>query len=158
MSYGAPQKRRAAGGGGLVFLIILGIGGYLLFSNLMAGPAPDGGILQPSTEQGSSVERTENERQRELDNMIGNEPLPPKKRAAEGWDMTDVDIDNPTKDPAAGSAQSKTTQSGDWEMSEVDGENKGTGIRFGESKPQSDPTKTKKGDWEMEEVKEKGGN
>ena len=161
MSFGNPQKRRAAGGGGLVFMIILAIGGYLLFSNLTARPAPDDGVLQPSTQRESPSERAASERQREIDRAVKNQPLPPEKRAAEGWDMTEVDVDNPTKDPAAGSAQSKTTQKGDWEMSEVDGKdsNKGTGIKFGNSTSEtnSDPTKTQKGDWEIEEVKEKGG-
>ena len=150
MSYGFPetQNSRPRGGGGCIFfLIVIGIGAFLLMGQ-RGQPEPRQGNKIPGTNRPLDFE---GDRGLTMDDLRSDD-----KAASEGWSLDDVDT------AGRGSAaqtntipNNKSTEKNGWSMGEVDTDPKkpaSSGFKFStgqESK--TEQKQTTKGDWSMGE-------
>lgn len=159
MSYGFPkdsgQPSRPKGGGGMMFLLIIGFIGFMIFSRMGAGPNPpadNGGGGISVDDIGSTTPRDEYREREDIargSRSAGKEmPTTGKTGAANGWAMEDV----ATKPDRANNDFQPTkskTQNGDWAIEDVNSSPK-SGGDFQFSKKGDAPKQS--GDWEMKEV------
>ena len=169
MSYDLPTQKqpRNKAGGGMFFLIILAVGGYLIFSNLGRTPAPKGGAGVLEKDNGADVESEfdrqaraeQKEFERKRDEILGEGnsvagkqmPSTGKTGTANGWDMEDV---NNQKNPANSTTKtpSSKTKNGDWEIEDVDSKKTKKDNQFQFSNKNAKPPAKPKSDWDMEDV------
>ena len=149
MSYGLPpepRKRRATGGGGLVFLIVLALGAFFIFRGGFNGgqpPGQDGGALDPFEATGQS-DRTE--------------PTSRQRAESGDWEMEDVAIDKRKSNSGRRTTgDSDKTTSGDWALEELPAsqDKRDSGFKFSDQTAPGPPKSTEKGDWKLEEVPDK---
>jgi len=144
------QKQGPGFGSCLLFLIIVGVAGFVLLGGgISNGPNPNGNV-GPAGGTGP-----------------GNEPIqdlgfeqPPTGRVEQHSDASDWALDSvPSKqsdknsqNSESTSVRSKRSESGDWGMDEVPIDSKKS-----DSSVKPDSKSTQQGDWEMEEVEGKKG-
>lgn len=167
MSYDFPStpnpKRR--GGGGMFFLVILAIGGFLIFSNFagQGGRAPaegDTGVLDPPANENREFPSEDDEFAAEREKIFGNEERQSAARkkmpttggtgAASDWKMQDAGA---TQNPGSKTVGGKT-QKGDWSIEDVDNKNgneNGSG-QFQFSNKPGKKAPASGGDWAIDDV------
>jgi hypothetical protein len=165
MSYGFPeqQSRKKPGGGGLIFLLIIGFVGFMIFSRMSGGGSatPQSGSGGIGVEDiGQHADHGHNDHDHGHDdhsqNVAGSKmPTTGGSGAASGWNMDDVATkkDDNGFQPINNSKKSGSkTTNGDWAMEEVEGKKKDdeTGFKF--SDPGAGSKAESGGDWKMEEV------
>ena len=169
MSYDiqTEKPRRNKAGGGMFFIIILAVGGYLIFSNLGRAPKPQDGAGVLERDNGAAVESDfdrqaradQKEFERNRDEILGEEesvagkqmPSTGRTGAANGWDLEDVATQKNAKTTARQPTNSKT-QKGDWQIEEVDNKKKNNDNQFQFSNQKTNPPAKPKSDWEIEDV------
>lgn len=170
MSYGNYGQHEGApkrGGSGIMFLVMLFIGGFIMM-NFLQQPGnvnPGESIPDRSTERGG-YERSDYDRNQA--NPIGQveskggiygaeqAERPATHPDASDWDM-DTDIVKQPNTPATTGGKSKRTERGDWAMEETPvGDRKNKKPSFNLSNPTDDSKPVSKsttnGDWVGEEV------
>jgi hypothetical protein len=159
MSYGsAPNPRMRKSGGGMIFIIILAIGAFLLFNN-RGGPggnqpkAPDQGSYDPEDILGSRDDELERQRK----DILGGggdfegSPMPSGSNADRSGDWQIEDAG--TKQSDTSNSRNSTTTKGDWSIEDVDGKKKGDDqFKSSNPPPAKEATPKSDGDWSIEDA------
>lgn len=153
MSYGFPEKQKSrprGGGGCLFFLIVIGIGAFLLM----------GQRGQQAPNQGNKIPGTTRPLDHEDDRGLTMDDLRERsndKVSSDGWSIEEVESGG-RSDAASSNPRpdSKSTEKNGWSIGEVDTNPKkpaNDGFKFSTGQEKStNQKKTTKGDWSIEET------
>ncbi|MFK7769196.1 MAG: hypothetical protein AB8B55_18390 [Mariniblastus sp.] len=173
MTYSPQPTKPRRGGGGMFFLIIIGVVGFVIFSNM--GKAQRG----PVDIGGTQVEQEDKYKTELPSDLRGGGDFEPAETAkseskkmpttggsgrSSDWSIDDVDGDKP---------KTGTQANGDWAIEDVDPKKKDNQFQFSNeakgkpgantsggdwsiddagSKQNSKPSKTQNGDWSIEDA------
>lgn len=156
MSYGSSPAPGKKAGGGLIFLIIIGIGAYLLLSS--RGPAGNQNNAGPGLDRSADYDLPDTDRQPArssgLEEFGGGGDFDPAAQSARSSDWAIEDATPEKSSPAVKNGNASGTANGDWSIKDASGK-KSDDNQFQFSQPATGSNKSSNtvgGDWSIDDA------